>query len=148
MKRGQSPWMVIVGLALLVVIILIGFLFKSMITGQVVSEDQQREIPGVVSQENYLSGVLEMHAWVINENGVKLDVKNLGDKTFLIRSLEVSGCGSANQDVLIGPGDSKILSVSCSLGKGTSFEGNVAIVYSEMNSKESQTSRGNVKDVV
>lgn len=147
MKKAQGSWIVAASLFFLVVFIfLIMVIFRMGASGRVVSEIDSDETTTL--QNNYLTGVLELRAAVANEKGVKLDVKNGGSEAYIVRMLEVSGCGSANQEVLISPGASKILSISCSLEKGTSFEGDISLSYSKTGSSELLVSKGKVKDNV
>ncbi|MFH1290327.1 MAG: hypothetical protein ABIH92_02870 [Nanoarchaeota archaeon] len=141
MGEGQTP----IGMILSFVIFIAALVFVAVIfynspspTGQVVSEFEE---------ENYLGEPFELRAWVVDSEGVSLDVKNVGGRDHFINSFEIEGCGSGDVGKTLAVGDSEILEAECSLVDGTEFGGKIKVVYSEAGGAE-RTVEGFVKDFV
>ncbi|MBU0466878.1 MAG: hypothetical protein KJ718_06275 [Nanoarchaeota archaeon] len=138
MEKAQGPIGVVVGFAILIIVfVIIGFAFKPSTTGSVVSEEKA----------NFLNGPFELRAWVVNKDGVKLDIRNAGPRDYLINSLDVEGCGSISWGKQIVSGESRIFEVECSLVEGEEFSGKIGIVYS-FSGREDATVEGNVRGAV
>jgi len=151
MKKSQGPVGVVIGLALLAVLLFVlAFAFDARTTGQVVSLDDSEEdldVPEVVL-ENRLSEPFELRAWVVSSTGVRLDVGNLADEEYWVKTLAVTGCGSQETNQVISSGESEILVVECSLPQGSEFNGDVSLVYQRVGGGEEMISNGFVSDVV
>ena len=141
MGGGQIPVAMIVGFVLFILalgLIAIVFYETSSPTGQVVLEEEKA---------NFLNYPFELRAWVINPEGIGLDIKNNGKSDYLIQSIEIEGCGRIDVGKAVIAGESKIFEVKCSLTEGTEFDGGIVVRYSS-EGEEGFTAEGNVADSV
>ncbi len=147
MKKAQSPLGIVVGLSILVVLLFVFvFVFRPPTTAQVISEADKDSKNSAA--QNFLENPFELRAWVVSPESVQLDIKNIGSEDYLVKVLEISACSSKNQDKIIKVGESKILSVDCSLKESSSFESEIILVYTTIGSAQHSVAKGKVSDVV
>lgn len=147
MNKGQSKIWVVLGFIFLItafVLVIIVFRapsaenFNTSPTGDVVTE---------IEKTNYINPPFELRAWVINPNGIQLDVKNLGSQSAVIRDFSIEGCGRSDRLGLLNPEESGFYEFSCSV-PGPEFEGKIRIQYSLDNSNDVLSAEGFIKDFV
>lgn len=144
-KRGQGAVSVIVGIIVIIGLLgIIAWSFTPGITGQVVSDNSEIELNAV----NYLAEPFQLRGWVINENGVKLNVKNIGGETFIVKGVEVEGCGRNENELELRNGNSEIFEIDCNLGKGQNFVGAIVLGYSTESEVVVKKVYGNIDDIV
>ena len=150
MRKAQGPVGVVVGLlALVIILFVIVFAFRPATTGQVVSLDDEEPEVGVETLDvNSVSLPFELRAWVVASDGIRVDVKNLGEEDYWVKTLAITGCGAHEQNKVIMPGNSEILVVECSLNQGAEFEGEISLVYRKIGGGPEQVSKGVLKDIV
>lgn len=151
MKRGQSGLAVVIGLGVIAVImIIVAFAVKpgNTSTGRALYVPEEGLADEDPEFNNIVPYPFELRAWVITEEGVKLDIKNVGDEDYIIKILEIEGCGTENQNKLIQKGETHLLSVSCSLAKGADFESPFSFVYTPVPTGEAKIIRGKISDTV
>jgi len=134
-------------IVLIVVLVFLGFLIAVV-------------LPIVILSYYYFSNeVMTPHASVINPPfylmaqkvdtlGVTLELKNNGGETYIIKSIDISGCGEKLFNSEINLGETKPFSISCLLMRGETFKGDIIITYSKEGSTLELTSIGSMTETV
>jgi len=130
MSKGQVPVGMLLSFILLIVVLAFVAVFfygsSTPTTGQAVAESEEE----TKAASNHLDWPFELRAWVVDSEGVSLDVKNIGEADYSISSFEVDGCGSVEVGKSVLVGESRIFEVKCNLVEGEMFSGEIRIVYS------------------
>jgi hypothetical protein len=143
MKKGQGPIGIILGLAVIVfLLIVIAWAFRPTTTGQVISDNEANE------KSNFISEPFELRAWVVNNEGVQVDIQNSGTEDYLINSVEVKGCGFTEYGKRLNVGESWLFPISCNLNPGEKFRGIVIVNYSPVEGGVEKNSFGSIEDIV
>lgn len=149
MKRAQTPWIVVGGLLIFIVLLIaIAFSYRYATTGLAIDQSEDSLPVPTVTESNYLDGPIELRAWVVNEGGVRLDLLNRASNTYVVKSVEVVGCGSSFSQISLAPESSEIVSISCALTEGDAFTGDITLSYIDPATGETSTSQGKVTDTV
>jgi len=148
MKRGQSVAFFIVGIVVMIGLLgIAAWSFTPGISGQVVSEVPE-DSSAEIRTSNYIAEPFQLRAWVVNGDGVNLNIRNVGDETFLVRAVEVAGCGSTDYGLGMKRGNSEIFDIRCDLIPGQSFSGAIIVEYSTESDTSVRRAYGNLDDVV
>ena len=139
-KSGKMPvWAIVL---IVIAIVFFVFLTAVMILGVLAyyyfSNDVMTPQAAVVNPPFYLN------AQKVNTAGVNLELKNNGGETYIIKSIDISGCGEKLFNSEINRGETKPFSISCPHIKGDNFRGDILITYSKEGSSVEQTSTGSI----
>ena len=149
MKWSQSPIGIVIGLTLLAVILfVVTFTNRPSPTGQAVLTENGQDNGDRGVLRNFIEDPFSMGAWVVNSEGVKLDIKNNGVSNYTVESLAVENCGIAEPEEVIVSDKNKLVSVKCTLEEGEVFSGEIIIIYREIGNNKDLIAKGFVEDLV
>ena len=144
MKKGQGPIGIIAGLTVMIfLLIVIAWAFwPKTTTGQVVSGIPEDE------KNNFIAEPFNLKAWIFNAEGVQVDIQNSGNEDYLVKSVEVKGCGVTDYGRELKKGESELFPIKCGLSPGEKFSGILIVTYSSADGTTEMNAFGNVEDVV
>jgi hypothetical protein len=134
MQRGKV--LVIIAIAVVVVLFVLAFALP------------EGERDSIVTQYNLLEEPFELRAWVIDADGVTLDIGNVGSEDLVVNSVSVIDCGGSSYGGMISAGDSRLFEIPCELDVGTEFRSNISVSYSVSGSQEELVINGRISDLV
>jgi hypothetical protein len=80
----------------------------------------------------------------VDSSGITLMLQNVGGETLTIKSIEISGCGSTNPNILIANEGLENIVIQCQIGSIDSFKGDITITYNKEGSSLDMTSTGSI----
>lgn len=94
-----------------------------------------------------------LYAFDINSGGIKLEIMNTIDRTFWIKEVAVSNCGTTGYSdtsfrVFDGKDSRRVFDIPCSLSSGTRFKGDITIKYRMPDSLMEGIMKGTIEGIV